>query len=276
MLSFGVLKDELGLSYTALEEPFIPVKSASNNAYPADPPPKDLKMFQRYVKGKMKPRAGEVRLAWAIEKSATFAALHSSPLFDLLDLDLNEEEARDQFACWLWRTTIPDQLAARWGGRRPTDERSQRDFKDQMTNFLKAPRHYGEQERNEIKIDKKLTEFKGKCFASAVVDGIDQLHKTSPARIISAPYQVEAELRRLIGMDHPDALCILLLGVKHPGAMPDIRELATQGCAAWLVRWSARYPDRVKDMRQFLVELDAKDASVGPVIEAWESTTVLS
>lgn len=271
MLSFGVLKDDLRLSYPALEQAFRAGESTLINASPA----KDSKTFQRYVKGKMKPRTGEMRLAWALEKSATFAALHRSPLFDLLDLDLNEEDARDQFACWLWRTTIPDQIAARWGGRRPTDERSQRGFKDQMTTFLQAPRHYGEQERNEFNIDKKLTEFRGKCFASTVVDGIDQLHKTSPARAIPAPYQMEPELRRLIELDHPDALCIMLLGVKHPGPMPGIRVLATQGCAIWLTRWHTRYPERVKDMRQFLIELGDKDDSIKHVIAAWERTTVL-
>ena len=271
MLSFGVLKDDLGLSYEALETAYRSDKSTLIRESP-----KESKSFKRYIKGlTSRPRTSDGRLPWALTKSAKFAELYRSPLFDLLDMELNEDDVKDQFTCWLWRAIAPCGIAVRLRGRPPSYQVSQREFREQMTAFMRAASNYGGQERVNIKIDKSLTEIRGRCFAASVVEVIPLIYKKSTAKVLPAPYQVESVLSRLIEIDHPDALCIMLLGVKSPGSTSGIRELATQGCAAWLLRWATTHPDRNQEMQQFLVELSSKNTEIEPVIATWKNASVM-
>ncbi len=271
MLSFGVLKDDLGLSYTALEEVYRSDTGTSFNA-PAD----ESNTFKRYVKGNSNPRADEGRLAWSYGKSNAFAAMHASPLFELLEVAPHAEEARNRFTCWLWRTTVPMQIGIRYPeqSEEAKESLSRRRFHEQMSSFMQAPRTYEGVKETGAVLDPSLIELEGLRFTVSVAEGFDLLHKNSCGRCIPAPYQLERELSRLLSLDHPDALCIMLLGVMHPGPGPAIRELAVQGSAGWLARWAACHPRRCEGMRLLLQALASRNSAIEAVIWAWDAHTL--
>jgi hypothetical protein len=73
-------------------------------------------------------------------------------------------------------------------------------------------------------------------------------------------------LRNLSALQHPDALCIMLFGVKHPGPHPGIRELALAGCEAWLKRWIALHPALGKGMQIFFDALGSQVVELKAVL----------
>lgn len=261
MLSFSLLKAELGASLTALEQAYRDDTGALNNA-----PVAESKTFSRYMNGHQTPRPSEdERLAWAKKRSEAFVAMHDSPIFDFLDMDEDGEGARIQFACWLWRTTTLTDFGGDFP-REPLHAYACNAFRNRMTTFLQAPRSYGDSKPPEKMTHQSNLQHIGKRFYASVVESFSITQKTAPSWFIPPPYQDGKQLRILSSLTHPDALCIMLFGVKHPGPKPGIRELAIESCEVWLRRWIALHPELGKGLQIFLALLGAQVVELLPVI----------
>ena len=254
----------MATSWAGLEQAYCSESGALFNAHP-----REQGTFLRYGSGRQTPRAdAKGRLSWAKERSALFAALYDSLLFDFLDMDEDDEGARVQFACWLWRTTILIQAGS-------TDIHSlhevqqvqlQATFRSRMTTFLQAPRHYGDPLRPKPRIRKALAALHGRSFDASVIENFSITQKTAPSWVIPSPYQDAQQLLHLSSLEHPDALCIMLFGVKHPGTQPGIQELALAGCKAWLTRWIELYPGLGKSLQTFFNVLGSQVEALKPVL----------
>lgn len=252
------------MSWRKLEEAYLGRSTTLNNAHPKnsateDPSEKlnEDNAFLRYGSGRQTPRGNDSeRLVWAKERSVVFTEVYDSVLFDFLDLDESDENARIQFACWLWRTTIRQETG-------PLDAQSlktsqQWKFHSRMQTFTTAPRHYGECSLANAKPQKNLPSFNGRQFDSSVIKSFSATQRSAPSWVIPAPYQDGQQLKQLYELNHPDALCIMLFGVKYPGAQPGIRELAVAGCEAWLTRWLMLYPELGKGLQVFFDTLGSQ------------------
>lgn len=200
-----------------------------------------------------------VDLLRILRHSAVFTAMYDSILFDFLDLETDEKGARIQFACWLWRTTICYQ------SEHP-EAQQQQAFRCRMEELLQAPRHYGEREQVRIKLGKNLATINGRRFNASVTESFSATQKSAPSWVIATPYQDRQQLHHLSNLEHPDALCIMLFGVKYPGAQPGIRELAVAGCEAWVTRWLMRYPGLGKGLQVFFDALGAQVGELKPFL----------
>lgn len=265
-LSFSLLKAEMELSWSGLEDAYRDRSDTLNNVdqgastEPANENLKEQGTFLRYGSGRQTPRAiAEGRLDWAKKRSAAFTAMYDSVLFDFLDLKEDEEGARVQFACWLWRTTICHQSGLPAALHQPK-------FNRRMEELLQAPRHYGEKELVRIRVRKKLPTINGRRFDASVIESFSATQKSAPSWVITTPYQDRQQLHHLSNLEHPDALCIMLFGVKYPGGRPDIRELALAGSEAWLTRWLKRYPRLGKGLRVFFDALGAQVEELKPFL----------
>lgn len=254
------------LSWSGLEGAYRDRSDTLNNVdqgastEPANENLKEQGTFLRYGSGRQTPRAiAEGRLDWAKKRSAAFTAMYDSVLFDFLDLKEDEEGARVQFACWLWRTTICHQSGLPAALHQPK-------FNRRMEELLQAPRHYGEKELVRIRVRKKLPTINGRRFDASVIEHFSSIQKSAPSWIITTPYHDQQQLHHLSYLQHPDALCIMLFGVKYPGAQPGIRELAVAGCEAWLTRWLMRYPGLGKGLQLFLDTLGAQIEELKPFL----------
>lgn len=265
-LSFSFLKAEEKTSWAKLEEAYRSKPTALINEQ-EEPSDADLhRTFLRYGSGRQTPRAApDGRLAWSKKRSAAFTAMYESVLFDFLDLQDGDEGARVQFACWLWRTTMrrhqPGFLDAEF-----LKAHQQEAFRCRMEVFLRAPRHYGERSRNSMKLHKNLASFNGGRFDASVIENFSITQKSAPSWIITPPYQDTQQLHHLSSVEHPDALCIMLFGVKYPGTQPDIQELAVAGCEAWLSRWLARYAGLGKGLLVFFNALGSQVEELKPFL----------
>lgn len=284
-LSFSLLKADLDMSWVRLEKAYRSGSGALNNAHqreqeaPIDADSKEQRTFLRYGSGRQTPSAGvEGRLAWAKTRSAAFAAMYDSVLFDFLDLAEEDEGARIQFACWLWRTTMGSDSGAldvtlsqgkHQAQLHEAFRRQQEAFSRQMQAFLQAPRDYGRASRPKPNLRRSLVSLNGRRLDASVIANFSVPQKTAPSWIIPPPYQDVQQLQKLSEVEHPDALCILLFGVKHPGAQPGIRELAIAGCEAWLTRWVDLHLDLVegKGLKVFFAALGTRVNELKPILE---------
>lgn len=265
-LAFSLLKGEMDMSWTKLEDAYRGRSTTLNNAHQVglaasfNDNPKEQGTFLRYGSGRQTPRANhEGRLAWAKERSTAFTAMYDSVLFDFLDLETDEEGARIQFACWLWRTTICYQSGL-------PEAQHQRAFRCRMEVLLQAQNHYGEQVLVRSRLRKNLATINGRRFDTSVIESFSATQKSAPSWVITTPYQDRQQLHHLSNLEHPDALCIMLFGVKYPGGRPDIRELALAGSVAWLTRWLKRYPRLGKGLRVFFDALGAQVEELKPFL----------
>lgn len=277
-LSFSLLKIHLKASWTDLELAYHDESSALFNAQSTDSgasfnaDPKEQRTFLRYGSGHQTPSAGaQGRLTWAKKNSGSFAAMYDSVLFDFLDLAEEDEGARIQFACWLWRTTMLPQ-AGQLDTTLLLEERQaqlQKAFTGKMQAFLRAPRDYGRTSQPKPNLRRSLALLNGRRLDASVVANFSVTQKTAPSWVIPPPYQDVPQLHKLCDVEHPDALCILLFGVKHPGAQPGIRELALAGCEAWLTRWVHHHPDLVggKGLKVFFDVLGTQVNELKPRLE---------
>lgn len=272
-VSFGLLKAEMGGSWAAMEEAYSSEIGALINAKPGqsatsfDVTQSEQRTFLRYGSGYQTPSSGTgSRLAWARKRSTAFAAMFDSVLFDFLDLTEDDEGARVHFACWLWRSTMRVQTEGVAIGSQQTQRQDA--FRRRMTVFLQAPRHYGgpPQPKNPLRAD--LTSFNGKRFDASVIDSFSITQKEAPSWVILPPYQDTQQLRCLSGIEHPDALCIMLMGAKHPGAKPETRGMAIAGCAAWLTRWIRLFPELNKGMLFFFESIALQVDELKPILES--------
>lgn len=275
-LSFSLLKINLDMSWRDLEAAYLGQSTALNNA----PQSKQATCFHgnlneqgtflRYGSGRQTPRGNNSeRLVWAKKHSVVFAEMYDSVLFDFLDLDANDESARIQFACWLWRTTIRQEAG-------PLDAQSlqtsqQRKFHSRMHMFAIAPRHYGECLIEKATPKKNQPSFNGRKFDPSVIKSFSSTQRSAPSWVIPPPYQDTQQLKELIELDHPDALCIMLFGVKFPGTQPDIRELAIEGCETWLARWLMRYPGLGKGLQVFFDTLGSQVEELKPFFASYST-----
>ena len=277
-LSFSLLKADLDVSWVRLEKAYLSESGALNNAHqreqeaPIDADSKEQRTFLRYGSGRQTPSAGvEGRLAWAKTRSAAFAAMYDSVLFDFLDLAEEDEGARIQFACWLWRTTMRSGSEALDATLSPEKREAllQEAFKRRIQAFLQAPRGYGSTLQTHPNLHRSLASLNGRRLDAAVIANFSVTQKTAPSWVIPPPYQDVPQLQKLSDVGHPDALCILLFGVKHPGAQPGIREMALTGCEAWLKRLIDRHPDLVegKGLKVFFDTLGSQVNELKPVLE---------
>lgn len=264
-VSFSLLKAEEKTSWAKLEEAYHGKPTALINAQRA-PGGADLhRTFLRYGSGRQTPCAEpDGRLAWAKKRSAAFTAMYDSVLFDFLDLQEDEEGARVRFACWLWRTTMHHQ--ARFLGAEFLKVQQQEAFRCRMETLLRAARHYGERSQAPARVPKHLALLKGRRFDASVIENFSATQKAAPSWVIAPPYQDTQQLHHLRGIEHPDALCIMLFGVKYPGTQPDIRELALAGCEAWLTRWLTRYPGLGKGLLVFFDTLGSQVEELKPFL----------
>lgn len=135
-----------------------------------------------------------------------------------------------------------------------------------MTAFLQAPRRYGAPLRPKPRIRKALAALHGRRFDTSVIESFSVAQKAAPSWVIPSPYQDAQQLRYLSSLEHPDALCIMLFGVKHPGTQPGIRELALAGCKAWLARWIELHPGLGKGLQTFFDVLGSQVEALKPVL----------
>lgn len=264
-LSFSLLKAEEKTSWAKLEEAYHGKPTAIINAQRA-PGGADLhRTFLRYGSGRQTPCA-ELggRLAWAKKRSAAFRAMYDSVLFDFLDLQEDDEGARFQFACWLWRTTMRNPAGLH--GVEFLQAQQQVAFRFRMESLLKAPRHYGEHSRAPARIAMHLAVHDGRRFDASVIANFSATQKSAPSWVIAPPYQDTQQLHHLSSVEHPDALCIMLFGVKYPGTQPGIQELAVAGCEAWLTRWLARYAGLGKGLQVFFDALGSQVEELKPFL----------
>jgi len=259
------------MSWRDLEAAYLGQSTTLNNALPNKQVAgfhgnlNEQRTFLRYGSGRQTPRGNDSkRLVWAKKHSAVFAEMYDSVLFDFLDLDANDESARIQFACWLWRTTIrrdTDPLDA------PIRQISQQvRFDSRMQSFVRAPRHYAERSLTNAKPPKRLPSFDGRQFDYSVIKDFCRLQRSVPAWVLPPPYQDAQQLERLMELSHPDALCILLFGVKYPGTEPGIKEFALEGCEKWLARWLIRYTGLGKGLQVFFDTLGSQVEELKPFL----------
>lgn len=264
-LSFSLLKAEEKTSWAKLEEAYHGKPTALINAQGASSGADLHRTFLRYGSGRQTPCAEpDGRLAWAKKRSAAFTAMYDSVLFDFLDLQEDEEGARVQFACWLWRTTMRNPA-----GLHDVEfllAQQQVAFRSRMQALLQAPRHYGERSRAPMRLHKHLALFNGRRFDASVVENFSATQKAAPSWVVAPPYQDTQQLHHLSGLEHPDALCIMLFGVRYPGTQPGVRELALAGCEAWLRRWLTRYPGLGKGLRVFFDTLGSQVEELKPFL----------
>ncbi|WP_312567847.1 hypothetical protein [Comamonas sp.] len=275
-LSFSLLKIDLKMSWRDLEAAYLGQSTTLNNALQNKQVTgfhgnlNEQGTFLRYGSGRQTPRGNDSeRLVWAKKHSVVFTEMYDSVLFDFLDLDANDESARIQFACWLWRTTIRQEAG-------PLDAQSlktsqQWNFHRRMQTFTTTPRHYGECSVVNAKQLKSLPSFHGRKFDPSVIKSFSPTQRSAPSWVIPPPYQDAQQLKELIELDHPDALCIMLLGVKYPGTQPDIRELAIEGCETWLARWLMRYPGLGKGLQVFFDTLGSQVEELKPFFASYST-----
>lgn len=259
------------MSWAKLEDAYRGQSTALNNAHQMglaasfNENPKEQDTFLRYGSGRQTPRtSAEGRLAWAKKHSAEFTAMYDSVLFDFLDLKEDEEGARVQFACWLWRTTMRHQTG--FLDVEFPKAQQQEAFRCRMEALLRAPRHYDERSRAPTRLYKNLVLLNGRRFDASVVENFSPTQKAAPSWVIVPPYQDPQQLRHLSGLEHPDALCIMLFGVKYPGRQPGVRELALIGCEAWLTRWLKQYAGLGKGLQVFFRVLGARVEELKPFL----------
>lgn len=272
-LSFSLLKIDLDLSWRNLEAAYLGQSTALNNATQSKQVAcfhenlNEHGTFLRYGSGRQTPRSNESpRLIWAKKHSVVFAEMYDSVLFDFLDLDGNAESARIQFACWLWRTTIRQESG-------PLDAQSlktiqQWKFHGRMQTLKTAPRHYGEHSFADVKPLTRAPSFDGRKFDCSVIKSFCPTQRSAPSWVIPPPYQDAHQLKKLMEQDHPDALCIMLFGVKYPGTQPGIKELAIAGCETWLARWLSRYPGLGKGLQVFFDTLGSQVEELKPFFDS--------
>lgn len=264
-LSFSLFKVEEKTSWAKLEETYHGNPTALNNAQ-GEPDGADLhRTFLRYGSGRQTPCAEpDGRLEWAKKRSAAFTAMYDSVLFDFLDLQEDDEGARVQFACWLWRTTMHNRAELRDVEFLHTPP--QVAFRCQMKALLQAPRHYGKRSQVPARLPKHLALLNGRRFDASVIENFSVTQKSAPSWVIAPPYQDAQQLQHLRCLEHPDALCIMLFGVMYPGTQPGVRELAIAGCEAWLTRWLARYPGLGKGLQVFFNVLGSQVNELKPFL----------
>ena len=258
-------KEQEKTSWAKLEAAYHGKPTALINAQEA-PGGADLhRTFLRYGSGRQTPCAEPAgRLAWAKKRSAAFTAMYNSVLFDFLHLQDDDEGARFQFACWLWRTTMRNPAGLH--DVEFLQAQQQVAFRSRMQALQQAPRHYGERSQAPAKLPKHLTLLKGRRFDASVIENFSITQKSAPSWVIAPPYQDTQQLHHLSGLEHPDALCIMLFGVKYPGTQPGIRELAVAGCEAWLTRWLTRYTGLGKGLQVFFNALGSQVAELKPFL----------